>query len=719
MSTQDTHYSLCVTIRHKRTDLLRLADIIFSKENSGKTGGRLFPFDRNSDLPHVKTISMDPYAARLNELCIWQWELQPDNPTSQYSYRTDKTFYELIFLNNPNLNEGLIVNPLPIWDLFDTLLDGFIVPLQRSKSFLLVINQTKTEYICLEISDSSYDCDGNKIKVHENTPLKEYKISKSDVIDTDEYVRRLDDSKDSLYTELQRRIVYIRRYLWGSPIATLSLKRFNTHLAEYLSQVVNRLSNQNGDKETIEAFIKSVTENVKPDCDLMTFMGGYYAQGDDDSLISIIEKYSHFESLFTSYIKQVSTDEKFFTFMVEHFDSLREKYLQILTEGYLDEEKRRLDLQLEPLKKRIEELDSELKEKTAQKEELNAKIISLTDSQTKMLAQIRESEQHRKELDELLNSKRMGLLQEITVLKKVFQQGENTLEPSLQNPSGPVLTIRPGKCLDDKDEEPPHEILRLVKMYSLLQENLPEQGKDTPDLLELSKFISASYLSHLPLLCVGNSANEMARIISISFNNQLPDTICVPTGYNNYSSLLSTIRNLKSDVVVLENAVGYCDEYCYTHLAEDIPEKYFLFVVEYEETLKLLPKGIYAHMGLILCDKFFTTQLMNDDEIRPGKIMGSISSSPNSATRIKLLKKISNLTLGSPVSTGYVNSRVRILEAIAQEGDQISESIKTIYTELASIIDIYGLSEEYRDIIQDSKDQVVIDFRERLGVETK
>ena len=676
MDTQETYYSLCVTICHKNsyTELLRLADISISNENSGKTGDRLLPFENTSDLPDVKTISMDKRKANPNELCIWEWEMWLDNPGNsdkQYSERSYMTFYELVFLNNLNLNNGVTVNPLPLWDLFDTLLDGFIVPPQYSKSFLLVINQTETEYICLDIAESSYSCDGDKIKIHENTHLKEYKIPKSDVIDTNEYVPNFGAYKYSLDPTLQRRIIYKRRTVWVNPVATLSLKRFNTHLAKYLGQILTRLSGQ--DKEVIEAFIKSVTENVKPDSDLMTFFGEYYPQSNKDSFASTIGKYGQLESVFTSYLKQTSTDEKFLEFIVEHLPSLREKYLQILIDDYLEQEKQKLQYQLTPLKTQIEELNTELKEKNIRKEELEAEITSSMDSQTKLLAQINESKQLKHELDELLNGKRTGLLQELTTLKKILQFGETTFETSSQNTKASYLAIRPGQSMEYENEEPAEEITRLSEMYSLLQENLPEQGVDTPDLSELSKFISASYLCHLPLLCVGTSADDMARIISISLNNQFPDTVCVPTGYNNYSSLLSTIRNLKSDIVVLENVVGYCDEYCYTHLTEDIPDKYIIFLVEYEETLKLLPKGIYAHMGLIQCDKFFITQLMSDERPYPGKITGSISSSPDIATRRELLGKLSKLTRSSAVSTGYVNSRVKVLQAITQDGDNIAE----------------------------------------------
>jgi len=256
-------------------------------------------------------------------------------------------------------------------------------------------------------------------------------------------------------------------------------------------------------------------------------------------------------------------------------------------------------------------------------------------------------------------------------------------------------------------------------MYSLLDDNLPEKGTGTPDLSELSKFISALYICHLPLLCVGTCGGDLARIISISLKNQLPDTLCVPTGYNNYKFLCNTIRSLKSDIVVLENVVGCCDEYNYTHLAEDIPEKYIIFLAEYEETLKLLPKGIYAHMGLIHCDKIFTTQLKNDETPYPGKITDSITPSPDIATRNKLLGQFSKLTRESPVSTGYVNSRVKVLQAIAQNGDNILEILRVVYTELISIVEIYGLSEEYEEELLNSTDPVVKDFRERLGVETE
>jgi len=719
MNNQETYYSLCTTICHKTgyTELLRLADISINSKNSVNTGSRLLPFDNTSDLPYVKTISMDKREANPNELCIWEWERQPNNPDKQYSNRSQMTFYELVFLNNLNLNNGITFNSLPIWDLFDLLLDGFTVPLQHSKSFLLVINETKNEYICLDITESSYTYEGNKVKIHENTQLKEYKILKSDVIDTNKYIPNLGASKYSLDPPLQRRIIYIRRTIWGNP-ATLRLKRFSMHLAEYLEQAITRLPCQSGDEKVIEAFIKSVTENVKPDSDLIAFFEKYYSQPSEDSFLPTLNKYEELELLFTFCLKRRSTDKKFLKFIVEYIPSLRTKYLQILTEGYLEDEKQKILHQLASFQTQIEELNHDIKEKNSRREELDEKITSLIKYQKELLAQIKVNEQHKQELDKLLNGNRAGLLEELSILKKVFQFEENADEISTQSTNTSVPTIRPGYSLEYENEEIT-EITHLSCMYSLLQENLPEQGADTPDLLDLSKFISASYLSHFPLLCVGTSASDMARIISISLNNQLPDTICVPTGYNNYSSLLNTIRNLKSDIIVLENAVGYCDEYCYTHLAEDVPEKYIIFLVEYEETLKLLPKGIYAHMGLIYCDKVFTTQLMSDELPYPGKIVGSISCSSNITTRRELFGKISKLTRGSSVSTGYVNSRVKILQSITQDGENIAEVLKVIYTELISITEIYGRSDEYRDRLRTSTDPVVIKFREMLGVETE
>jgi hypothetical protein len=715
MQNPESYFSICVTFyTDKYTKLLRLADI---GENRGKIGGRLLPFDEKSDLPDVKTISMYSKIADPNELCIWEWRIDQYDSNKQYSRPVPETFYELVFLNNPDLNIGLLFPPLPFWEIFDTLLEGFIVPLQHSKAFLLVINQTETEYICLEVTESSYSVDGNKIKIHENTPLKEYKIPKLDFFDTENYITNLGVPRYRLDPAFQRRIIYKRRTIWGEPVATLPLKRLNTHLAEYLKQVVTRLPDQTGNKEVIEAFIKNVTENVKPNSDLMTFIGNYYSQSHHESIVQTLGEHPLLESVFTSYSKKSSTDEKFLKVIIEHLPSLREKYLQILTDSYLKEEKRKLQYQLDPLQTQIEELNTKLNEKNIRIEELEAEIASSTDLHMKLLAHIRESEQRKQDLDELLNGKRTGLLQELTILNRVLQFGETTCETTPQNTIASGLTIRPGKILENEDLEP-EEIIQLDAMYSILSDNLPENGVDTPDVSELSKFISASYLHHLPLLCVGTSADEMARIISISFKNQEPDTVCVPTGYNNYSSLLSTIRSLKGDIVVLENMVGYCDEYCYTHLAKDIPEKYFIFLLEYEETLKLLPKGIYAHMGLINCDKFFTT-LKSDEHLYPGKITGPISFPVDTNAKHSLLSKLLKLTHGSPVSTGYVNSRVKILQGITPNEDNISEIIMVICTELKSIIEIYGLSEEYKDKLCTSTDPVIKDFKKRLGVETE
>jgi len=344
MDNHEIYYSLCVTVRHQNnhTELLRLADIIFSKENSGETGSKLYPFNKNSDLSQVKTISMDPFMATPNELCIWKWNLDPDDSNKQYSYRTCEKYYELIFLKNSNINNDIVINPLPIWELFDTLLDGFTVPLQHSNSFLLVVNQTETEYICLEILESSYIVDGNYVKIPENTPLKEYKILKKDVIDTNKYLQNINNYKYFLNPELQRRIIYERRTIWRNPIATLHLKRFNTHLAEYLKQASINISFQKEDIKIIEAFIRNIAEDVNPDSDFMTFCIGYYPQIKGDALNPAFQKFPLLEDIFTSYLKRTTTDKKFISSIVEHIPSLKKKYLQILTENYLEEEKQKL-----------------------------------------------------------------------------------------------------------------------------------------------------------------------------------------------------------------------------------------------------------------------------------------------------------------------------------------------------------------------------------------
>lgn len=364
-------------------------------------------------------------------------------------------------------------------------------------------------------------------------------------------------------------------------------------------------------------------------------------------------------------------------------------------------------------------MNVDLHEKNTRNNYLESKITSSKAFQKQLFDQINEMQQLKQDLDGLLNNKRTGLLQEISILKQLFALDDTTYEGSLQNTKKPDLIIRNGNSPKYLAEEFPEEIKKLNDIYSLLLDNLPQprEDEDKQELRELSKFISASYICHLPLLFVGNSANDMARIISISFNNQLPDKICVPTGYNNYSSLLNVIKKLKSDIVVLENVVGCCDEYCYTHLAEDIPDKYFIFLVEYEEILKLLPKGIYAHMGLIKCDKFFKNRLMDDEQPDPGKVTFSISSSFDISTRKMLLGKLLKLTPDSPISTGYVNSRVKILETIIQKEDD--KILKVIYTELISILEIYGRSEEYNAKLINSADPIVKEFRARLGVETE
>jgi hypothetical protein len=76
--TGEIHYSLCQTMiayypsGTSYSKLLRLADLMFNSQNSGKTGDRLYPFDSSSDYPDVPMIKMAKGQAILNELCIWK-----------------------------------------------------------------------------------------------------------------------------------------------------------------------------------------------------------------------------------------------------------------------------------------------------------------------------------------------------------------------------------------------------------------------------------------------------------------------------------------------------------------------------------------------------------------------------------------------------------------------------------------------------------------------
>lgn len=225
-----------------------------------------------------------------------------------------------------------------------------------------------------------------------------------------------------------------------------------------------------------------------------------------------------------------------------------------------------------------------------------------------------------------------------------------------------------------------------------LKDNLQRIGVDDEYAEILAKLIAGAYLTRTPLLLTGCNANLMANAISVTLYAQTPGVISVPTGYNDYLSLLDTVKNTCGNVVLLQNAVGAIDEYCYAHLTRDIfnqdPEKYILFSLDFTETMRILPPSILGYMVLINSEDVITS--IEQEDLIPGNC--AIPDERNLEGVNGFYQRVVKFSHGLSVTNGYNLTRTAILSLVAKADEESVDA--ALLLELASYCKILGTTKK-------------------------
>lgn len=702
------NYSLCLTIigQNNYSQLLRLADPI---RKDGQTLWKLDGIRHKPDLPDIKTISMDRYQAKNNDLAIWKWELDPEDQKKQWSERTNEKFYELIFLDSDDINNNIEIIKHKTEDLIDILISGFKVPEFITDNLLLVYDKSKKDgYICFNLKKPDYSIENNTMKIKEGTTLEIHKIREELCIDTDNYLKNV--TLNNYYA--QRRIIYRERKL-KTPDGQLKIKSFLTLFKIYFEEITERMNYNDEQRRLVQKAISDALENRK---DIKDF----FKLTDSDSKKFLFNQntISKFEET-AQIIKKYASDigiEHFLENVIENTPELKDSYIDRLKGDYLTKEREEAERELKDLEERKSNLEKICNDK---EEKLNEEFESLelkkaeitneyrikeekiTEYNNKIIHLEIRNEQLNKYCEEKIESIKENagaLLGEIAVLKGITQNSATPIQEYF-------LTKIPSKPFKEEDistitnnEEPIEELI------GELGENLASiRIPDGPNSDELAKFIAGSYLSKTPILLIGNTSQLLAETISITFCGRTPEIIFVPTGFRNYEELLNSVRSSKSNVVFIKNAVGFCDEYLYLNLIKDNPDKFLLFSAEFQDTIRILPAGILGYMSLIDCEKIIMPFNLNDvyDDIAPSKIEEISPSKYDKEQYMKFYKEICDLSEESRLTNGYNLSRAKILSTLlSSEKEENKSLINILLPELITYNQIQGNTENYLEYLQ-------------------
>ncbi|KAF1078279.1 hypothetical protein [Methanogenium sp. MK-MG] len=261
---------------------------------------------------------------------------------------------------------------------------------------------------------------------------------------------------------------------------------------------------------------------------------------------------------------------------------------------------------------------------------------------------------------------------------------------SVASSSNSGLFVQPAKEYGSD----PSEITDIGELVGYLSDNLSNVGVENEYTNILAKFIAGAYLTRTPLLLTGCNTNLIAEAISVTLCSQTPEIISVPSGYNDYSSLLNAVKNTCGNVVLLQNVIGSIDEYCYTHLARDIhddnPEKYLIFSLDFAETMRILPPSVLGYMALINSEDVITS--ITTDVLDSGNCAIAAPAERNPQEVKNRYQRIADLSCGTNTTNGYNLTRTAIFSAVSTKDTEDEDA--ALILELGTFCKLLGTTDE-------------------------
>lgn len=155
--------------------------------------------------------------------------------------------------------------------------------------------------------------------------------------------------------------------------------------------------------------------------------------------------------------------------------------------------------------------------------------------------------------------------------------------------------------------EETEEYLDEVELFDVFAENLSKCGVDDKYSSILAAYLYSCYIKNVPLIMAGPEGASIASVLGLMKNGQLPIIVDLPQEYD--TNIMEEIKSSNSSMLILRNALtsswtNYIDKIF------QLPEKYIVFLVPFQDDLQLLPKGVISYGIPIL-----TELILNKDTI--------------------------------------------------------------------------------------------------------
>ena len=183
----------------------------------------------------------------------------------------------------------------------------------------------------------------------------------------------------------------------------------------------------------------------------------------------------------------------------------------------------------------------------------------------------------------------------------------------------------------------------------------------------------------VPLVC-GFRAREIAYAISISYSGETPFVVSLPNGYTNSKQIFEIFKKAKSNVILIEDAVGTMNENSLLPLLREnsvhnFSPKLLLLSTENVDSVRYMPASMYNYVALVTADKYSLKKTQynpgNAIEIFQKFVLNENIDDEYKLIKRKLSKLLNNIDLGNP----YEILRTSII-AYSSKFSNVSSALK-------------------------------------------
>ncbi len=574
--------------------LFRIADYIPEKDIMYQV-----PFNEPDYADGAKKIGFNPKDAYqyMTELREWEYDEYESNKTWSYFYSKD--IYEIVFL--PELENIEYTNASAIRNV---LTGGFTLDESVSENLLIVIGQTETHYAVLQcrkkdlrhLSGNLYAFPSDiRDMIHAMHYLKEYDLVNTQIISTDNQYISLANGKaatryfyNSTTLPEQMGIFHIVDFSKYIPLFVTNYLKKNKETAQFSSSEIRKITDL---LEVIFADQKHREEFFA--------CTGFTAEKLEELLpqyrMLLVELLLNDSAVETVIKHSLLADETVWTRCI---DLVRTAWLK-----EQDEEKVRIQSELEALKREKDSLDELVTASTRRKQELTTAISSLEEQ-----IDAKKNELNKIQVD--IEAELAAFSDNIvhsTAMCAVAQKFAGTQSTSVEGRAD-IILLKP--VVEEKNDS----LADCDDFQEALADNLLCIGYDEDVVDAMAQLITYSMTTYQPILLSGNE-DDISQCIAAMFGSSVVVlNICNGNSPTDYIEPLKA--QLEGNTVILINGAfsGMSAEH-FNAIRYHFSEKGYVVLFSLDGAdVEMLPKNVVEKSMFLACDRginFYTPSGLN------------------------------------------------------------------------------------------------------------